>query len=167
MNVRSRESRQQGSLYVEAALVTPIFLVVLYASIFFCLLTVRQLSIQFAASALAETVTHCISSNSNSNAVTCDFTSNKSSWETKGKQLASQFFLPNPTFIVTACSRIAGTCATSGTYSAGDIFSVQISSDLPKVFGGAVPILGLSETRTIKGGVIGILERGERDRGAL
>lgn len=165
MHVRSRKPRQSGSLYVEAALVTPVFLVVLYASIFFCLLTVRQLSIQYVASALAEKVTHCIAGNSN--VVTCDIGSTRAQWVSAGNDLAGQFFLPNPSFTISACSRTSGVCSTSGSYMSGDIFSVQISSELPKVFGGAVPFLGLSETRTLKGGAIGVFERGERDRGVL
>ena len=67
MPIRSNEYRQRGSLYVEAALTLPLYLGVLYATIYLSVLSVRQLGIQFLATAISDEVRQCVAIQENNN----------------------------------------------------------------------------------------------------
>jgi hypothetical protein len=172
MPIRALESRQRGSLYVEAAFSLPVFLGVLYATIFLSTLTFRQLSIQFIASKVSDTVRTCIQGT----ATTCDLASKKASWQELGTTQARTLIGSRSTPTVYVCSPYcepdgsgkwrAGSTST-GKGLPGELYHVVITVNLPQLFGGTVPLFGLSENKVIEGSVLGTFERSSESRQRL
>ena len=159
MPIRSNEYRQSGSLYVEAALTLPLFLGVLYASIYFSLLSVRQLGIQFLATALSDEVRQCVAIQGNKEGV-CFATSQKSEWEKSAFRLAQSTIFTKPTVHVCPVNCECSESCTLDTAAPGDLYTVLVTANMPQLFGGTIPFLRLSETNTLKGTAVGVFERG-------
>ena len=163
MPIRSNEYRQRGSLYVEAALTLPLFLGVLYASIYFSLLSVRQLGIQFLATALSDEVRQCVAIQGNAQGV-CNAATQKSTWNETAKRLAKSTIFTTPTVHVCPADPISNCkCSESCTLETaapGDLYTVLVTANMPQLFGGIIPFLRLSETNTLQGTAVGVFERG-------
>jgi len=56
MSIARRSARQSGAIYVEAAIVLPVLILVVFASIFFFLLAARHFSLQMLANEMARDV---------------------------------------------------------------------------------------------------------------
>lgn len=166
MPIRSNEYRQSGSLYVEAALTLPLFLGVLYASIYLSLLSVRQLGIQFLATALSDEVRQCVAIQENAiNAQgVCNAATQKSEWEKSAFRLAQSTIFTKPTVHVCPADPISNCkCSESCTLETaapGDLYTVLVTANMPQLFGGIIPFLRLSETNTLQGTAVGVFERG-------
>jgi hypothetical protein len=161
MPIRSNEYRQRGSLYVEAALTLPLYLGVLYASIYLSVLSVRQLGIQFLATAISDEVRQCVAVQRRADG-TCNATAQKSTWEASAKRLAQSTIFTTPKLYVcpTTCT-CSAECALTTT-AAGDLYTVLVTADMPQLFGGTIPFLRFAETNALKGSAIGVFERGSQ-----
>ena len=165
MPIRSNEYRQRGSLYVEAALTLPLFLGVLYASIYLSLLSVRQLGIQFLATAISDEVRQCIAIQENKEGVkegVCFATSQKNTWNKTAERLAKSTIFTIPTLYVCPVNCKCPESCTLGPAAPGDLYTVLVTANMPQLFGGTIPFLRLSETNTLKGTAVGVFERGSQ-----
>lgn len=167
MPIRSNEYRQSGSLYVEAALTLPLFLGVLYASIYLSLLSVRQLGIQFLATALSDEVRQCVAIQENpqnpQNAQgVCNAATQKSTWNRSAIRLAQSTIFTRPTVHVCPVNCECSESCTLDTAAPGDLYTVLVTANMPQLFGGTIPFLRLSETNTLKGTAVGVFERGSQ-----
>ena len=164
MPIRSNEYRQSGSLYVEAALTLPLFLGVLYASIYLSLLSVRQLGIQFLATALSDEVRQCVAIQENAlNAQgVCNAATQKSEWEKSAFRLAQSTIFTKPTVHVCPVNCKCPESCTLDTAAPGDLYTVLVTANMPQLFGGTIPFLRLSETNSLRGTAIGVFERGSQ-----
>ena len=168
MPIRSNEYRQSGSLYVEAALTLPLFLGVLYASIYLSVLSVRQLGIQFLATAISDEVRQCVAIQENAQNAqgVCNAATQKSTWNRTAERLAKSTIFTEPTLYVcpadpiSNCECSASCAANLKTSSPGDLYTVLVTANMPQLFGGIVPFLRLSETNTLRGTAVGVFERG-------
>ena len=168
MPTRSNEYRQSGSLYVEAALTLPLFLGVLYASIYLSLLSVRQLGIQFLATALSDEVRQCVAIQENARNAqgVCNAATQKDTWNRTAERLANSTIFTKPTVYVCPVDPISD-CECSASCAAklqirapGDLYTVLVTANMPQLFGGTIPFLRLSETNTLRGTAVGVFERG-------
>ena len=159
MPIRSNEYRQSGSLYVEAALTLPLFLGVLYASIYLSLLSVRQLGIQFLATALSDEVRQCVAIQENAQGV-CNAATQKSTWNASAIRLAQSTIFTTPTVHLCPVNCECSKSCTLVTAAPGDLYTVLVTANMPQLFGGTIPFLRLSEANTLKGTAVGVFERG-------
>ena len=159
MPIRSNEYRQRGSLYVEAALTLPLYLGVLYATIYLSVLSVRQLGIQFLATAISDEVRQCVAIQENKEGV-CFATSQKHTWNETAKRLAKSTIFTIPTLYVCPVNCKCPESCTLGPAAPGDLYTVLVTANMPQLFGGTIPFLRLSETNTLKGTAVGVFERG-------
>ena len=163
MPIRSNEYRQRGSLYVEAALTLPLYLGVLYATIYLSVLSVRQLGIQFLATAISDEVRQCVAIQENKEGV-CFATSQKNTWNKTAERLAKSTIFTIPTLYVCPADPISNCkCSESCTLETaapGDLYTVLVTANMPQLFGGIIPFLRLSETNTLQGTAVGVFERG-------
>ena len=159
MPIRSNEYRQRGSLYVEAALTLPLFLGVLYASIYLSVLSVRQLGIQFLATAISDEVRQCVAIQGNAEGV-CNAATQKKTWNDSAKRLAKSTIFTIPTLYVCPVNCKCPESCTLGPAAPGDLYTVLVTANMPQLFGGTIPFLRLSETNTLKGTAVGVFERG-------
>ena len=164
MPIRSNEYRQSGSLYVEAALTLPLFLGVLYASIYLSLLSVRQLGIQFLATALSDEVRQCVAIQENAENAqgVCNAATQKKTWNDSAKRLAQSTIFTTPTVHVCPVNCECSESCTLDTAAPGDLYTVLVTANMPQLFGGTIPFLRLSETNSLKGTAIGVFERGSQ-----
>ena len=162
MPIRSNEYRQSGSLYVEAALTLPLFLGVLYASIYLSLLSVRQLGIQFLATAISDEVRQCVAIQEiakNAKGV-CNAATQKETWNYSAIRLAKSTIFTTPTVHVCPVNCKCSESCTLETAAPGDLYTVLVTANMPQLFGGTIPFLRLSETNTLRGTAVGVFERG-------
>ena len=163
MPIRSNEYRQRGSLYVEAALTLPLYLGVLYATIYLSVLSVRQLGIQFLATAISDEVRQCVAiqeNNNNDNKGACLANKQKHTWNETAKRLAKSTIFTIPTLYVCPVNCKCPESCTLGPAAPGDLYTVLVTANMPQLFGGTIPFLRLSETNTLKGTAVGVFERG-------
>jgi len=152
-------------LYVEAALTLPLFLGVLYASIYLSLLSVRQLGIQFLATALSDEVRQCVAiqenaQNARNAQVVCNAATQKSTWNKTAERLAKSTIFTTPTVHVCPVNCKCSESCTLETAAPGDLYTVLVTANMPQLFGGTIPFLRLSETNTLRGTAVGVFERG-------
>ena len=162
MPIRSNEYRQRGSLYVEAALTLPLYLGVLYATIYLSVLSVRQLGIQFLATAISDEVRQCVAIQENARNAqgVCNAATQKNTWNRTAERLAKSTIFTIPTLYVCPVNCKCPESCTLGPAAPGDLYTVLVTTNMPQLFGGTIPFLRLSETNTLKGTAVGVFERG-------
>ncbi len=176
MPIRASESRQRGSIYVEAAFSLPIFLGILYVTIFFSVLTYRQMAVQFVASRVSEVVRVCLA---RTNSRTCTISSERGTARSTALQSAQSLIGTNLNLEVYLCSPSCekSTSSTGSTWrpgqnsvtsaGAGELYHVVVTVPTPKLFGGTVPFFGIAENHTLEGSVLGVFEKGSGAKGQL
>lgn len=164
MPIRASESRQRGSVYVEAAFSLPIFLGVLYVTIFFCVLTHRQMAVQFAASRASDDVRSCLQGRG-ANGQKCDLCQLQNTLRSRSEATFRGIIGTTENLNLLLCKEVCG--GTKGSWvsscdeiGAGDIYHVVLTVPTPKLFGGTVPFFGISENHVLEGSALGVLERG-------
>jgi len=167
---------QQGAYFVEAALVTPLLLLITFAAIFFCILAAKNFALQTFATDVARDVSLSLQAKGSAWCPSCGTAqvastnqvvlstfsgSYDSCWKTCANSRYPIIGANNVTITVSGfpvTNFFDGDVTYTGLVAPGDLFNVSVQYSSSNFMGGNVPFLG-SFNFNLQGTAVGVIER--------
>ena len=172
----TRSRLQSGAYFVEAALVTPLVLLITFAAIFFCTLAAKNFALQTFATDVARDVSLSLQAKGSAWCPSCGTAQGASTnqvalstfsgsydscWKTCANSRYPIIGANNVTITVSGfpvTNFFDGDVTYTGSVAPGDLFNVSVQYSSSNFMGGNVPFLG-SFNFNLQGTAVGVIER--------